>query len=224
MTPPHIGLIGGLATRAGIFYYEQLVQRHETAGETLNLTLRHANVKEVLDRLDNLDPSGLGNYLGGLAHQLFGAGADFVAVSAIAPHMAISEIVAVARGPVVSALDVIPSAIREAGIERVAVFGNRAVMESNIYAAVSANAVVPLQATALESVHATYSDIALMGKRNTETEVEFLADMAERAMALGAQAIVLAGTDLSSFYAETPPEYPHIDLAQAHLAQIMSTG
>lgn len=224
MTTPHVGLIGGLATRAGIFYYEQLVQRHEAAGETLNLTLRHADVEAVLDHLTRLDRAWLGTYLGGLANQLFTAGADLVAVTAIAPHIAIDEIIDVANGPVVSALDVIADAIVDAGIERVAIFGNRAVMESNIGGAVDAKTAVPLGSAALESVHDVYNDIALTGKRNTEREVELLASFAEQAMALGAQAIVLGGTDLSAFYSETPPNYPHIDLARAHVAQIMAAG
>ncbi len=222
MTSPHIGLIGGLAPRAGIFYYEQLIHEHEAIGKTLNLTTRHADVEAVLDHLSRLDRAWLGSYLGGLANQLVAGGADFVAVTAVAPHVAIAEIIDVANGPVVNALDVVADAIREAGIERVAVFGNRAVMESNIAGAIDEAAAVRLAAPALESVHEIYNDIALSGKRNTEPEVGLLEGMAEQALALGAQAIVLAGSDLSSFYSETPPEYPHIDLAKAHIAQIMA--
>lgn len=219
---PHIGLIGGLATRAGIYYYEQLAQRHEEQGEILNLTMRHANVKTVLDHGARLDRAGLGTYVGGLANQLFGAGADFVAVAAIAPHIAINEIAKVADGPVLNALDVVIDAIHEAGFERVAVFGNRAVMESNISGALDAQTAVPLESTLRESVHEVYTQVALTGKQSTQREVELFARFAEQALALGAQAIIHAGTDLSSFYSATPAEYPHIDLAQAHIAQIMA--
>ena len=64
MTTSHIGLIGGLAPRAGIFYYEELIQQHKAAGETLNLTMRHADVAAVLDHLSRLDRTWLGTYLG----------------------------------------------------------------------------------------------------------------------------------------------------------------
>ena len=37
----------------------------------------------------------------------------------------------------------------------------------------------------------------------------------------GVDAIVLAGTDLSSFYAEIEPEYPYLDLAQLHINEII---
>ena len=224
MTTSHIGLIGGLAPRAGIFYYEELIQQHKAAGETLNLTMRHADVAAVLDHLSRLDRTWLGTYLGGLANELFAAGADFVAVTAVAPHLAIDEIIDVADGPLVNALDVLADAVLDAGVERFAVFGNRAVMESNIWDAVGETTAVQLGQPTLDLVHDLYNDIALTGKRNTEPEVELLAEFAEQAMSLGAQAIVLAGSDLSSFYSEAPPKYPHIDVAKAHIAQIMATG
>ncbi|MFT4728609.1 MAG: aspartate racemase [Granulosicoccus sp.] len=35
------------------------------------------------------------------------------------------------------------------------------------------------------------------------------------------EAIVLAGTDLSSFYADEPPSFPILDVASLHIEQIM---
>lgn len=218
----HIGLIGGLAPRAGIFYYEQLQARHASVGAELDLTLRHADVARVLEYINTGDRLGLGEYLGSLSNQLFDAGADVVAVSAIAPHLAIREIKTVANGPVVNVLEAIPETLRAAGLDRVAIFGNRAVMDSNIYEAVDAANVVRLDPEVAASVHEMYTDIALTGKRNTPVEVEFLSAVADEAMANGAQALLLAGTDLSSFYSEAPPEFPYVDLAHVHIRQIMA--
>jgi aspartate/glutamate racemase len=36
-----------------------------------------------------------------------------------------------------------------------------------------------------------------------------------------AQAILLAGTDLSSFYAEQPPSFPFLDVARLHIDEIL---
>ncbi len=218
----HIGLIGGLATRAGIFYYQQLQQRYQQDGATLDLTLRHADVATVLAHIGADDRSGLGRYLGGLANELFDGGAELVAVTAIAPHAAIQEIAAVAKGPVVNVLDVVPAVLNTGGAERVAVFGNRAVMESNVYGAIDEASVVRLDPASLEVVHEAYNDIAISGKRGTPSEVELLAGVADRAILEGADAVLLAGTDLSSFYSERSPRYPYLDLARAHLDQIMA--
>lgn len=221
LTGNHIGLIGGLAPKAGVFYYEQLLERHQRAGARLDLTLRHADVATVLDHVNAGDRDGLGQYLAELSNQLFDAGADVVAVTAVAAHLAIEEIMASARGPVVNLLDTISAGLSAAGAERVSIFGNRAVMTTGIYESVPPEAVVALDPATLESVHDTYNQIALAGKRSTPIEVELLAAVADQAMADGADAIILAGTDLSSFYSETPPEFPSIDLAMLHIEQIM---
>lgn len=220
----HIGLIGGLAMRAGIFYYEQIQRRSSSAGTTLDLSLRHADVNTVLGHVSAGDRHGLGQYLGGLSNQLFDGGADLVAVTAVAPHMAIREITAAAKGRIVNLLEVVPETLEASGFERVAVFGNRAVMNTDIYGAVDSSRIVRLDPELLETIHETYNDIALAGKRNTSAEVELLAGVADEMTARGAQAIILAGTDLSSFYSETPPEFPYLDLAQVHIDQIMASS
>jgi aspartate racemase len=217
-----IGLIGGLALRAGVFYYEQLLHRYNAQKKPLDLVLCHADVGTVLRYIDAGDGVGLGNYLGTLANDLFDAGAKLVAVTAVAPHLAVKEIAQVARGPVVNLLDSIAAGLQEAGFSRVAVFGNRAVMQTNIFGAIPDEMVVKLEPSVVEDIHAMYSDIALQGKRGTKPEMEQLRKVAHELIEKGgAQAIVLAGTDLSSFYAERKPDYPSLDMAQLHIEQIM---
>jgi aspartate/glutamate racemase len=217
-----IGLIGGLALRAGVFYYEQLLQRYNARGETLELLLSHADVKKVLTFVGAGDKAGLGRYLGTLSNELFDAGASLVAVTAVAPHLAIKEISQSARGPVVNVLDSIVDGLQAAGVKRVAVFGNRAVIQTDIFGALPKEMVVKLEPSVLESVHSMYNDIALHGKRGTRPETEYLSKVAHELIEKGgAQAIVLAGTDLSSFYAEQRPDYPSVDVAQLHIDQIM---
>jgi len=216
-----IGLIGGLAHRAGVFYYEQLVQRLKRRDERLELMLAHADVRTVLALVAAEDRAGLGNYLGTLANELFDGGADVVAISAVAPHLSFAETSRIARGPLVNALDTIATGIAAAGFERVAIFGNRAVMETNAFGAILKRAVVVLEPARLEQIHATYTEIALHGKRGTAREVDVLDTLARDLIEKGgAQAIVLAGTDLSSFYAERGPDYPFLDVAQLHIDEI----
>ena len=145
-----------------------------------------------------------------------------VAITAIAPHMAIESIAASTRGLVVNVLDAVPDVLNHAGLERVAIFGNRAVMDTNIFGGVDAAAVVALTSSAMDSVSTVYDDIAVSGKRGTRAEVDQLAGFAQQALDDGAQAILLAGTDFSSFYSVTPPEYPYLDLASVHFDQIMT--
>ena len=216
-----IGLVGGLALRAGVFYYEHIAQHYALDGRRLELVLGHADVGTVLGCVGAGDRVGLGRYLGGVANTLFDAGADLVAVTAVAPHLAIEEIAAVARGPVVDVLGLIPSALRAAGMKRVGVFGNRVVMETGVFGTVSPDMMVRPAPSVVDAVHEAYADIAANGKRGTGPEMRFLDEVARGLIGQGAEAIVLAGTDLSSFYAERAPAYPVLDVARLHIEEIV---
>ena len=139
-----IGLIGGLALRAGVFYYEEIAQRYKARKEPLRLMLTHADVGKVLACISAGDRLELGRYLASLSNELFDAGADLVAVTAVAPHLAFAEMANLARGPLVNVLDTIPAALAAAGLRRVAVFGNRAVMETDVYGSIPAGGAVRL--------------------------------------------------------------------------------
>lgn len=216
-----IGLIVGLAFRAGVFYYDQIVRRIVERDITPEIMLNHADVGEVLKFVGARDKGGLGAYLGTLANELFAGGAELVAITAVAPHIAIEEIQRVASGPIVDVLGVIGAGIEAAGVDRVAIFGNRAVVETDIFGAVPPTTVVRLSPGDIDRVHATYNDIALQGKCGTQPETDLLLDVARGLDARGARLIVLAGTDLSAFYADTRPDYPFMDVAQRHVDEIV---
>ena len=128
----------------------------------------------------------------------------------------------IARGPIVNLLDVVPAGLAAAGLRRVAVFGNRAVMETSIFGTLPADATVMLDRSLIDEVHATYNDIALRGKRGTQPESRLLEAAARMAIGRGAEAVLLAGTDLSSFYAEEAPAYPFLDVAELHIDRIVA--
>lgn len=221
--PTRIGLIGGLAARAGIYYYERILQEYQGAKIALDLTLRHADVGTVLQYVGSRDKDGLGDYLGSLANELFDAGVNTVSITAVAPHFAIDEIKKRSKGPIIDVLATIPGALKTAGFERVAIFGNRAVMTSGIFGSVPEHMVVRLDPSEIERVHETYTDIALTGKRGTNAEAAYFDDLAgDLVDRRGAQAIMLAGTDLSSFYADREPDFPFLDVSALHIKQILA--
>jgi aspartate racemase len=43
----HIGLIGGIGPAATDYYYRGLIERHAKAGTHLELTIAHADVREL---------------------------------------------------------------------------------------------------------------------------------------------------------------------------------
>ena len=223
-TSRKIGLIGGLAYRSGLFYYDQIFQRYEQANRPLNLILRHADVKKVIALIGANDRSGLGEYLADLSNELFAAGVDVVGVAAVAPHLAFAEMSQAARGPIVNILDTVAPSLEASGTNRIAIFGLRSVMTTNLYGTVPKEEAAILPRAVVDEVHSMYVAISLEGKVGTQPEYDRLNAIALNLMEKkGVQRVILAGADLSSFYSERKPNYPHVDMALLHVNQIIGS-
>jgi len=44
----HLGLIGGIGPAATMFYYQGLVRAHVAGNQPLNLTIAHADLRELM--------------------------------------------------------------------------------------------------------------------------------------------------------------------------------
>ena len=65
----HIGLIGRIGPAATEFYYRGLIERHAAAGTQLELTIAHADVREMGKNLaTELAERVLGRPLNGASH------------------------------------------------------------------------------------------------------------------------------------------------------------
>lgn len=218
-----LGLVGGLAVNAGIFYYQELVARFQAQHGHVEILLVHANLRAVLSLVSSGDTDGLAAYLSEIVIRLSQAGCGVAAITAIAPHMCIDQLQERSSIPVVDALAAVRGFVgKESRSERVAIFGNSAVVNSNIYGALEEHRVIRPSGRRADQINEVYNSIALLGKRGTEDDYHMLEQWAMESLDCGAQRIVLAGTDLSSFYRDWPPTYPHVDVAQLHIDAIIS--
>jgi len=210
----HLGLIGGLGTAAGIFYYERLAELHSP----LRLTLAHADLPTMMGFLEAQDWASMSDYLVGLIEALADGGATCAAISAVTPHVVYDRIAPRVGIPLISVLDVLPKAIAEAGLKRVALFGTRTTVESRVFGSLPAESTIALAEADREGVYGVYADVA-RGNLRQHCRDE-ITELARRALYDGAEAIVLAGTDLSALFRDFAPTFPHIDAARAHIDAI----
>ena len=92
-----------------------------------------------------------------------------------------------------------------------------------MYGTLNFGRVVRPSAWQIDEIHALYGAIAAEGKQGTEPEYVRLGAIAQGLIHhQGAEAILLAGTDLSSFYADRPADFPAIDVASAHIDAIVT--
>jgi len=205
----HLGLIGGLGPLATIHYYRELVNAH--AGEML---LIHAEMKRVLAYVTSGDRIGLAGYFAGLIERMARAGAEVAAISAITPHICIRELEKISPLPMVDIIHEVGAEIAARGYRRVALFGTRFVVESNMYGMLEGVDVVMPSPEHVDAIHERYMQTVNGGSEGRAT-------LTRIAKELPVDAIVLAGTDLSLIFHEPHPDFVAVDGAKVHIQAIL---
>ena len=88
----HIGLIGGIGPAATDFYYRGLIERHAASGIPLELTIAHADVREMSRNIANRDPGRQAEIFARLVERMKAAGAAAAAVTSMGGHFCVKEL------------------------------------------------------------------------------------------------------------------------------------
>ena len=213
----HIGLIGGIGPAATDYYYRRLIAAAAANGTDLDLTIAHADSPTLLGNLERNEKAAQVEIFRRLTDRLEAAGAETVAVTAIAGHFCIEEFAAVSPLPVVDLLEETDAAIQSMGTERVGILGTRTAMETRMYGRIASAEVIPPAGPELASVHQSYIDMAKAGKATEEQRDVILAAARRLTADHGAQAIMLGGTDLVLVFDGTDLGFDVIDCAGIHI-------
>jgi aspartate racemase len=213
-----LGLVGGLGPSATVYYYRGLIAAHEAAGRPARLLIAHAEVDRVRGFVEKNDRAGLAQYLAGFISSLAAGGAEMTAIVAITPHICAKELTAISPLPLIDIVSEVAAAIRTRGLKRIALLGTRFTVESRMFDRLGVDIVMP-KAEEIEQIHATYMDV--LNGRSTAAQIEDLRQVARTLIARdGAQAVLLAGTDLAAVLNEDNAGFPTIDCAAAHIKAI----
>jgi aspartate racemase len=219
---PMIGLLGGLGVGAAIHYYRELASAHDRLGRTMHLVMAHASVTRVADYAARDDRMGLAAYLCGFVEQVKAAGATFAVLPALTPHLGIKELQAIAPIPVMDLTQLVADHVKTRHLARIALFGTRYVVESNMYGRLE-HAVRPHE-TEVAFIHEAYSNLAKTGVASGQDRKRFveLADTLQKRD--GVEAIVLAGTDFAVMFDPESTPFPHVDCTRVHIDAIMAAS
>jgi aspartate racemase len=219
-----IGLVGGLGVGAAIHYYSKLAEAHKRQGVLLDLVMAHAETSEGLRLISAGDRVGLAAYLAGFLRRLAAAGAEFAVIPAVTPHYCIDELRPLSPLPILSIFDPLIEHLSGRSIRKVAVFGTRFVMQSDLFGKVSGVEFVRPHPEELEEIHRLYWALVESGQPNDEARCQLTA-MAQTLMSRdGAEAILLAGTDLALIFNESNTQFPAIDCAALHIDAIVEAA
>ncbi|HLI95391.1 MAG TPA: aspartate/glutamate racemase family protein [Candidatus Baltobacteraceae bacterium] len=217
-----LGLIGGLGLEAGLYYYEHLAKEHAKLHVPLRMVLVHADIGKAMGHVIAGETDLLAEYLSGLIRQLAGGGADVAVIPAVTPHICIGAVEHASSLPIVNILQALSTDLQKRGVKRIALFGTRFVIESDLYGALPATIHVVRPASGeIARIDHLYRSYAVSGQGGEDERAEFtnIANTLCRRERL--DAVILAGTDLSALFAYDPPDFPYVDASQVHIAAIM---
>jgi aspartate racemase len=218
-----LGLVGGLGVGAAIHYYERLAEAHEKQGVSLDLVMVHAEASRVFTYVQAGDRAGLADYLAGFLHRLQAAGAELAVIPAVTPHFCLQELVATSPLPLFNIFDPLRQELLARSIKRVAVWGTRFVMESELFGMLPGVEIVRGRPEEVEHIHNTYVELVRRGK-GSEEQFQSLTRLAQTFCQRDrAEAIVFAGTDLTVLFHEANTNFPYIDCAALHLRAILNS-
>ena len=216
-----IGIIGGLGVGATMHYYKEIVDTHRRRGLVPQLLIAHANAERVLADIGDGRLIALAAYLAGFADRLAAGGATCGAIAAVAPHVCFAELARQSQLPMISMVAQTAQAIAERGLRRIALFGTRFVIETDLYGQLADVATVRPKPAEIDLIHETYLKVVTLGKGTNEhraTLRRLAHTLIERD---GVDAIVLAGTELALVFDTSNTDFPIIDCAAVHIEGIM---
>ncbi|ELW9531495.1 MULTISPECIES: aspartate/glutamate racemase family protein [Burkholderia] len=217
-----IGLIGGMSWESSAEYY-RMINRHSKA-----LHGGHHNAKSVLVTVDFADIealqrthdwAALGERMADAARQLEAAGADLVVLTTNTMHRVHDAIETAVTLPFLHIADPTGSALRAAGIERVALLGTRYTMELPFYAArlrekFGLDVLVPDEPGRDDVHRIIYDELChgVISAQSRATYVSIIDALATR----GAQAVILGCTEITLLIGADDSPLPVFDTTALH--------
>lgn len=216
----HIGMIGGIGPAATEFYYRNLVELYKSSGSLLDLTIVHAETRELVDNIASNSPDDQAQIFLRLAQRLYDAGAEVVVISSIAGHFCFPEFEILSPLPVISIIPELDLELFSRGLNRVGLLGHRVTMESRLFGGISNSKIVIPQGKDLDMAHDEYIKMATTGKATDDQREQLFSIGRNLCTKQDAEAIVLAGTDLFLAFDGQDCGFQFIDSALIHIHAI----
>lgn len=216
----HIGLIGGIGPAATDYYYRGLIKALAETDYGLDLTMVHADSQTLIKHLAADDQETQTAIFLCLIDRLVAAGADCVAVTSIAGHFCIERVEENSPLPVINLITTVNNEIQKRGLSRVGLLGTKTVMQTGFYGGLPSLETVIPTGEDLDHVHDDYVEMATQGDATTKHKDTFYRAGAQMCQEQGAEAVLLAGTDLFLAFSGQVVDFNVIDCAEIHIVAL----
>ena len=221
----HIGLIGGIGVAATIVYYQRLTAEVAGRGKTLDLTIDHSEIQTLIGNFEAGRKAEQAKVYARHIDRLKASGCDCAAITSLGGHFCFAETRAMSSLPLVSAVTPLDAYFAGEGLKRIGLLGTRHVMHSRLYGELTKTEAIALD-DRLDEIGGAYQDMAVSGHCTEEQRKLFLEAGRRMVEDQGADAIVLAGTDLNLAFDGQDPGYRVIDALDVHVRVLadLATG
>jgi len=216
-----IGLVGGMSWHSTASYYRvvnEVVAGRLGGHHSASIVLRSLDFAEVRRHQESGDWAGAGDLLIRAARECVAGGADVVAICTNLMHKVAPAVEAAVDVPLLHIGDAVARAAADHGWDRLGVLGTRWVMEEPFYAERLARhgitAITP-GADDRALVDRVVFDELTQGVVRPESRAAYVA-IVERLAEQGAEAVVLACTEIGLLVAAGDSPLPLIDSADVH--------
>jgi aspartate racemase len=217
----HIGLIGGIGPAATIAYYDRLVREFRRAKLPLELTIVHADVGDLIANSSSDHRGVQAQIFAKHLRQLKGAGCDVATITALTGHFCFAETEQLSVLPLVSAVEPIDRYCIGHGIEVIGLLGSPTVLKTYLFGQLQqTRSVIPQTDT--EGLGKAYLEMASSGVCSNTSREMFFAAGSEMVTDQGADAVLLAGTDLGLAFDGQDPGYRVVDALKIHVDALVA--
>ncbi|MGE0594958.1 MAG: aspartate/glutamate racemase family protein [Hyphomonadaceae bacterium] len=216
-----IGLVGGLGVGAAIHYYKHLSDAFVARGVQPGLVMSHADIGRAYTLVQQGEMDALAAYLNEHLRILADAGCDFAAIAAVTPLICAPQLDAISALPRVDVFDSVNAELKRRGARRVAVLGTQFVMDTDMFGRLDGVEIVKPSAAEAALVRDNYLIIARMGGVE-HADIEGVRAIGKSLAQAGADAVILAGTELSLAFTEENAGFPALDSGRVHIDAIVA--
>lgn len=217
----HIGLIGGIGPAATVAYYTGLVEAFKAANLPLELTISHADVAVLAANAKAGRADQQAEVFAHHLHQLHGAGCDVAAITALTGHFCLEQTARRSPLPLISATDLIDAYCGNNSIGVLGLLGSPPVLQTHLFGLLKGPRTVVPDANR-DALGAAYMEMAMQGHCDAETAAQFISAGETMVQNQGADAVLLAGTDLGLVFDGRKVGYRVVHALNIHVDGLLS--
>jgi aspartate racemase len=222
-----LGIVGGIAPASTVDYYRSVITTwRERRGDDSypSIVINSIDLARLVELVTGNRLGELTEWLVSEVKRLAGAGADFGLLASNTPHIVFDEVARASPIPLLSIVEAASEAAADSGLRTVGLLGTRYTMQGRFYPDVFARRGIKILAPSPDDrtyVHDRYMGELIVDEFTDETRRGVLA-VIDRLREAGAEAVLLAGTELPLLLRDAAPAVPLLDTTQIHVRRAVA--